>query len=219
MSTRTLTFALLGISLLGCSSSGSDGGGGGGAPATCSTDYAKITAGAPTISFKDDIMPIFGLSCVAGECHNVSEPRPRAGLVLGVKCKYDATAKWKCTFPTTAGADPIKDPQPLTQAIIDQVYANLMLTSKTVPGSGDAGVGGVKRVAPGDDVHSFLLDKIADIQNEQPYKAECQNQDTSKSTFPCGDKMPLTGTASLCVQDPDRFAAIAQWIAQGAKNN
>lgn len=218
MSTKTLTFILLGTALFGCSSGKSSGGSG--TTGGCNTDYATIAANAPPISLTNDLMPIFGLSCTQSECHNVNDPQHKAGLVLGVKCKFNASMqavdggvnpKWTCEFPTTAGTDPVADPQPLTPAIVDEVYKNLLLASQTVTS--------VKRVAPSDDEHSFLLDKLANRQNQQPYASQCQNQDPTKSSFPCGDKMPLTGAVSLCEDDPPRFDAIAQWVAQGAKEN
>jgi hypothetical protein len=204
--------------LTGCSSEKSDNGGAGGSGGTgstgCDTDYATIAANAPTVSFQNDIMPILGLSCVAGECHNVNEPRPRADLVLGVKCAFDAAAKWKCTFPpTSAGPDLVKDPQPLTQTVLDTAHASMLAFSKTVPS--------LKRVEPFDPSKSFLLDKTSDTQGDGPYQGECTNQDPTKSQAACGGPMPITGSA-LCLMTgsgQDRFNAIVQWIAQGALEN
>ncbi len=214
MSKTLLLVGFIGMGLAGCSSEKSDNGGTGGSTSGCDTDYATIAANAPPVSFRDDIMPIIGLSCVAGECHNVNEPRPRADLVLGVKCAYDAAAKWKCTFPaTSAGPDLVKDAQPLTQAVLDTAHASMLEFSKTVPS--------LKRVEPGDPSKSFLLDKTSDTQDEGPYQAECANQDTTKSSAACGGPMPITGSA-LCLMTgsgQDRFNAFVQWIAQGAQNN
>lgn len=179
----------------------------------CDTNYASFTTGAPTRSFKDDVLPIFSLACTASACHNVNDSNAKADLVLGVKGTYSAgTGNWDWSFPTTGGSDPVKDPQPLTQTVIDTVYADLLLSSKTVPS--------VMRVVPGDPAASFLLDKMADIQNSQPYVSECVNQDPTKSLQgPCGDKMPQTGAGALCVTSPDRFQAVVQWVQQGALNN
>jgi len=78
----------------------------------------------------------------------------------------------------------------------------------------------VKRVTPSKPEESFVVDKLADVQNSQPYSATCDNQDPVKSKEgPCGDKMPAVGNGALCAASPDRFKAVVQWIAQGAKKN
>src|SRR5512139_255160 len=100
------TLSILGLSLLvvgGCSSdsggsnngnqTGADGGGGG-SGAGCDTTYANV----PTepVSLKTDLMPVFGLSCVARQCHNGDDKK--ADLYLGVKCDYNKDdPHFKCT--------------------------------------------------------------------------------------------------------------------------
>lgn len=228
MSKTLLLVGFIGIGLTGCSSEKSDNGGAGGSTSgACDTNYDAIAANAPAVSLRNDLMPIFGLSCVAGECHNVYEAQPRAGLILGVKGAYDATSPpWLYGFPPDTGAtlpigDPIKDPQPITQSVLDTVRASLLEASLTVPSR--------KRVEPGNPSMSFLLDKVSDTQDEGPYQAECDNQDPTKSQAACGGPMPITGTA-LCLMPgsqtiqgaatgQDRFNAIVRWIAQGAQNN
>lgn len=155
-------------------------------------------------------MPIFGLSCIQSSCHN--KDVAKAGLVLGdpSACTnptgncYDANAKWKYTFPTPPPADL------MTQVLTSLVNA----PSKTIAS--------VVRVKPTDPANSFLMDKLLGTQNDKfGSSGSCQNQDTSKSTLPCGATMPLD-SPSLCDQaagDPAKVQAIAQWIQQGAQNN
>jgi hypothetical protein len=205
----------------GCSSSspGTDGSGGstggGGAPSCDGIDFAAYST-PPIPSFKTDIMPIFGLSCTASDCHNSHDKK--AGLDLGWKCDYMAATK-TCVFPAmvdpnTMSANPSK---PLTQAVLDAVHASLMAQATTViPPSAS-----VPRVIPNNAEHSFLIEKVSDTQNKQGYT--CKNQDPSHETAPkaCGESMPLPqGSEPLCSgTNRPRFDLLARWIAQGAPNN
>jgi hypothetical protein len=182
---------------------------GSGGAAACNTDYSKLPAGA-AVSLKNDLMPIFGLACVASGCHGDSDKK--AGLYLGKKCAFDAAAKWRCTFPTAPGATPT-DPQPLTDDIVAQVFASLTAQSTTAPA--------IKRADPTKPESSFILDKTSNTQSAKGL--QCTNQDPSHSATgaPCGDYMPATGDP-LCTSGPTgqaRFDAIAQWIKNGAQNN
>jgi len=195
----------------GGSGTGGSASGGGTASATCNTDYARLSSAEP-VSLKNDLMPMFGLSCVASQCHN--ERDEKAGLYLGVKCNYDAAAEWKCTFPDTPdGPDVVKDAQPVTQEIVDKVHASLLGAAATVPG------GAVKRVVAGDAAASFLIQKLAGTHTEQGHT--CENQDPSRSNEACGDNMP-PGSEGLCFQKntgQTKFDAFAAWVQQGALNN
>jgi hypothetical protein len=205
----------------GCASStapagGAGGSGAGGAAATgcAGIDYASYSTG-PLPSFKTDIMPIFGLSCTASDCHNSKDHK--AGLDLGWKCDF-VTATKTCVFPAmvdpnTTSTNPSK---PLTQAVLDAVYASLMAPATTViPPSAS-----VPRVIPTNAEHSFIIEKVSDTQNKQGYT--CKNQDPSHETNPpeCGVVMPLNGEP-LCAGTSRvlRFDLLARWIAQGAPNN
>jgi hypothetical protein len=177
-------------------------------PAAECVDYTNLPA-AP-VSFANDIMPIFGLSCIASSCHDQSAHK--ADLVLGDPSAcgpqgticFDESAKWKYTYK--AGVTP-----DLKQAVLDSLLAP---TSKTAPG--------VRRVAPGQPENSFLLDKVTGQQNSKQYPAPCQNQDPVNSPGACGGDMPYRSPnwcadgEQLSVQ---KVQAVAQWIEQGAQNN
>jgi hypothetical protein len=184
----------------------------GGTPAAtgCNVDFTRFTPNSTPVSFKTDVMAIFGAACVAGGCHGPSDKK--AGLYLGVHCDFDAAAKWRCTFPAVSNPD-MTQGQQLTQQIVDEVYASVMASSMTAPVA--------KRVVAGQPAQSFLVDKTSGKQNTKGY--QCTNQDSSHSAMitPCGDPMPQ-GTDSLCASGttgPARFDAIVQWIVNGAQNN
>jgi hypothetical protein len=104
------------------------------------------------VSFEHDLMPIFGLSCIASSCHDSTARK--ADLVLGdpsawgppgTSC-YDPTAKWKYSFPA-----------PIPRDLLTIVYSGLVdVPSKTVPA--------VMRVVPGDPSSSFLVDSVSGTQ-------------------------------------------------------
>ena len=228
MSSKKITCACLvcAAALAACSNNNGTGGGGNdlnndggedsghadgsGAPLDCEhIDYSSYGKG-ETVSFRDDLLPIFGFSCVLSDCHN--SDKKAAGLYLGHKCAYDTTAKWDCRFPTTAPSDPLQPAPDDDQTIMD-VYTSLLGNSETVTSPT------VARVAPGDPANSFLILKLANQQNSKGYT--CTNTDPSheSSPPPCGVSMPQN--ADLFCQGTSRvkFDAVAEWIAQGAKNN
>jgi hypothetical protein len=188
--------------------SGSDAGG----TADCMhIDYSSYGKGA-SVSLKDDLLPMFGLSCVTSDCHGSGSGNMRAGLFLGNKCAYDVNAKWKCTFPTTAPSDPTQ-PAPDDDMTVMSIYTSLLADATTVTSPT------VKRVAPGDPANSFLVLKLADQENSKGYT--CMNQDPSHedSPPPCGVSMPQNGDLFCQGTDRAKFDAIAEWVAQGAMNN
>jgi hypothetical protein len=172
-------------------------------------DYTSYGKGDP-VSLKDDLLPMFGLSCVTSDCHAPKDHK--AGLNLGNKCGFDANAKWKCTFPTQPDPDPSK-PQPDDAMTVMDIYTSLTGDAETVKSPT------VKRVAPGDPANSFLILKLADQQNSKNYT--CENQDPSHESSPpaCGVSMPQNGDLYCLGTARAKFDAIAEWIAQGAKNN
>jgi hypothetical protein len=104
----TSTSIVLAASLVTAACGGDDesgsGGGGGGTSETCS-DFSNAS-GSP--SFKDDVMPVFSLSCaLSASCH--AAPTGMEGLVLGQ--------------PNAMG--------PPDQTLIDNVHANLVGTAST----------------------------------------------------------------------------------------
>jgi hypothetical protein len=202
----------------GGGSGGKGGGTGGKSGASGSTgtgacsdiDFSSYGKGDP-VSLKNDLLPMFGLSCVTSDCHSTTDKK--AGLNLGHKCAFDANAKWKCTFPTTAPSDP-SQPAPDDDQTVMDIYASLTSNAQTVTSPT------VKRVAAGDPANSFLLLKLADMQSSKGYT--CTNQDPSHETMPapaCGVSMPQ-GSDPYCEgTSRTKFDAIAEWIAQGAMNN
>jgi hypothetical protein len=161
------------------------------------------------ISFKNDLMPIFALSCIASSCHDQAKHAadlvlgdPSACGPLGTSC-FDNAAKWKYTFKTTEA-----ERAPLVAAVL----ANLVnVATKTNPSIG--------RVVPLQPGSSFLLDKVSDEQNNKQYPGVCTNQDTSRPAGPCGGAMPQGVPRGFCSDSPQKVEAIAMWIQQGAQNN
>jgi hypothetical protein len=196
----------------GTSAGGNDDAGGvpRGPVIACNTDYARYQGDAGRmVSLRSDVMPVFGLSCTVSDCHNSHDKK--SGLDLGWRCAYDAV-KRACIFP--AVEDPntpsTNPPKPLTEEVVNAVYASLLADSATASG--------VKQVVPGDPSRSFLLDKLAGTQNERGYT--CTNQDPSREVnpVPCGDTMPQ-GADPTCEGSPASFELIVRWITQGARNN
>jgi len=185
----------------GSSSGGSSSGGGNGDKCE-----VKVNPSAAPVSFKDNVMPIFGFACAGSSCHSGS--RPKAELFLGPKCEFDSATKG-CNYPTTADPSKPEGPQPLTAEDLNKVYADLMENSVTAPA--------VKRIAANDPDASFLIDKVAGIHNDK--NLTCQNTETNAEVGPCGQYMPYTG-GPLCKTGstgPARVETIVNWVAQGAK--
>jgi hypothetical protein len=182
----------------------------GGAEAVlCDTDFTRVQ-GAARVSLRDDVMPVFGLSCVTNSCHLGAPATSAAHLYLGVRCKYDP-GSLQCVFPDAPDADPGK-PQPLPQSIVDAVHEALLAPSVTAPA--------VWRVTPGDPGASFLVDKLAGTHNDRGYDCARAAQGDPREG-PCGAAMPLGG-GTLCLageRGRKRFDTVVAWIAQGAPNN
>jgi hypothetical protein len=177
-------------------------------PASCSNLTGNATG--PTISFRNDLLPMFGLSCTVSDCHRPSDQK--AGLNLGYECAYDPNAKWKCTFPVTANPDP-SQPQPDDEQTVADIYASLMAPALTVTSPV------VQRVLPGYPTKSFLVLSLANQQNNQGF--QCINQDPSHESNPppCGVAMPQNQALYCEGLLLPKFQAIVDWIAQGAPNN
>ncbi|HVU04306.1 MAG TPA: hypothetical protein VHE30_21255 [Polyangiaceae bacterium] len=181
-------------------------------PTACNTDYAAIArSGGATVSFRRDVMPFFGMSCVASSCHNQTDRV--AGLDLGVRCKYDPPTKG-CVFPdavdpTSTSSNP---PAPLTDDVVARVREGLLAPSSTAPA--------VLRVEPGHPERSFLVDSLLGTTNERGYV--CSNQDTTHEPDPkpCGEFMPLT-IPPLCMSSLGRrqVDTVIRWILEGAQDD
>src|ERR1041384_731852 len=148
---RTLLFCAgaLAFNLAGCSQ------GDVAPPAAGCVDFSNLPT-SPPVSLQQDLLPIFGLSCIASSCHDTSAKE--AGLVLGdpracgppgSNC-FDPTAKWKYKFPG-----------PIDPALLSQVATSLVASSMTVPG--------LQRITPGKPDQSFLIDKITGQENSKQY--------------------------------------------------
>jgi hypothetical protein len=181
---------------------------GAGAVPSC-VDFSTLPA-TPVVSFKDDVMPIFGLSCIASSCHDSFAHK--ADLVLGdfsacgpvgTVC-YDPNAKWK--FVYKAGLSP---------ELLTAVYTGLVNKPSKI-------VSAVNLVTPGDPSSSFLLDTVMGTQNTSWYTPQCQRTDPSTPGGPCGPDMPL-GSLSWCEDgqalSSQNVQALATWIQQGAPMN
>lgn len=182
--------------------------------AGCNTNYSRYDRDSgQEVSLRNDVMPVFGLSCTASDCHNPHDRK--AALNLGWRCVYDA-AKRACIFPVAEDPNTVSSnpPKPLTDDVVNAVYASLLADSATASASG------VKQVVPGDPSRSFLMDKLANTQGQRGYT--CTNQDPSHEVrpVPCGDSMPLASDV-ICASPEGQagFDLIARWIAEGAKNN
>lgn len=212
----------------GSGNAGSGVGGNGAAGMTAVADCAHIDyasyAAAPAVSFRTDVLPIFGFQCTQSSCHQPGAHK--AGLILGYRCDYDKDAKWSCKFPTTptyiegsATDIDVTAAQPLDPATVATVRTNLLAPANTVNG------GATPRVVPLHPEKSFLVQKLADTESMQGYT--CTNQDPSSSPnapgsnmpAPCGTYMPLNGERFCQGSYRTRFDAIAAWIAQGALDN
>jgi hypothetical protein len=189
------------LSLFGCGNKTEEQG------STACLDIPSLPS-TPAISFRGDLMPIFGLSCIASSCHD--QTKHAANLVLGdpsacgpvgTSC-YDQAAKWSYTFKT-----------PPPETLVSAVLANLVNTpSVTNPA--------VPRVAPQNADNSFLVDKVAGVQNTKQYPGTCTNQDPSRPGV-CGSDMPQGVVGGFCenAESAKKVQAIAQWVQQGAQNN
>jgi hypothetical protein len=190
--------------LVGCASGGGRNSGGADAAIRCETDFTHL-ATAEHMSLRDDVMPIFGLSCTMSSCHGGDTPA--AGLYLGVRCAYDENSPHHCAF--VDAPDPTASPpdlRPLTPEVVARVYVDLLATSKTAPA--------VQRITPRDPGASFLVDKIAGTHDDRGY--DCTAVASSGVGGPCGSAMPF-GSSGLCdVGLQESFNTIAAWVLQGA---
>jgi hypothetical protein len=127
---------------------------------SCDRALALRSRTTPLVTFEQDIVPLFGLSCNFGDCHMGTARRGQ--LRLGPKCHLDS-GTGKCVFESN---------EP-TSATLDGVYQNLL----------DANVQGgkMRRVEPGSVSRSFLMLKLSGCQDESPDATGCTD---------CGEAMP-----------------------------
>jgi hypothetical protein len=192
--------------VVGCASGDDAPSGGGDGGVRCETDFTRL-ATAEHVSLRDDVMPIFGLSCTMSSCHGVDESA--ANLYLGPRCVYDESSPHRCTFPDSPDAAPWPPgAMPLTAEVLDAVYQGLLASSNTAPA--------VQLVAPRDPGASFLVDKLRGTHNLRGY--DCVSLRPEEMVGPCGRAMPFG--SSLCEfgsSGASQFNTIVAWVLQGAQ--
>ncbi|GMV18940.1 MAG: hypothetical protein HS104_35315 [Polyangiaceae bacterium] len=171
--TPKLLAALFGCSIAAVSCGGDDEATAACEAPSCPIDYAGLDLATPSVSFANDVFPLFRRSCgLSSVCHG-SQSSSAAGLYLGPK-KSDTT-----TVIDVA----------LYQQVIDGI-ANV--PSKTAPA--------MDLVEPADPSQSFLMLKMDGCHNAAGLA--CTAQPKAKSGEPCGDSMPQ-GSGVLCAEDRD----------------
>jgi hypothetical protein len=159
------------------------------ARARCVTLFAAglgVDGGGDPVSFREDLVPLFGERCTFGGCHDGRETTGQ--LRLGDECVYDP-ARGVCALR----------PDSMTLEVATIVHGNLLSPSNAAPN--------LKRAEPYRLEQSFMLYKLSGCQNAFPERTGCAK---------CGDPMPPPADP-LRTTDPDVFALIARWIAQGAE--
>jgi len=155
-----------------------------------SFDYAAYTPGPKHMSFKNDVIPIFGRACAFSACH-VSEQNPMGGLYLGPNVNN--------VMGGPASVPPFYPPDDATLAKIHGglvgVKGKLALTMLLV-----------QAASPKD---SFLMHKVDGDQ--ACVDIACNPISTGK----CGETMPQRSMPL----EADAAGVIRDWIAQGAAND
>ena len=173
------------IAALGCSGASSPPDG-----SCTSFDYATYKVGTTQVSFRSDVVPIFGRACAFSACHAL-EHNPMGALYLGPN--VNNTPDQPTSIP------PFYPPDDATRAKIRgglvAVKAKLAVT--------------MLLVQPGSPKDSFLMHKIEGDQSCADIA--CNPIDTGK----CGETMPQRSTPL----EHGASATIRDWIAQGAGEN
>jgi hypothetical protein len=123
-------------------------------------DGLGIDAGAPAVSFRRDLMPLFGERCTFGGCHDGRETTGQ--LRLGDPCVYDPL-RGVCAL----------EPDSTSPEVARLIHANLLSPSNAAPA--------LKRAEPYRLDLSFMLFKLSGCQNAFPERTGCTR---------CGDLMP-----------------------------
>jgi hypothetical protein len=180
--------ALVGLSMLSaCSSSGGEASAGG------EGDAGGCASG--TVSFQDDVMPVFAASCTSSNtCHGQMNNGLAENLYLGASTEVDA------------GGD---------AGDVAAVYSELLSDKSAEDPS-------MSLVSAGALEQSYLWHKVDGDQNtDSTVVSGCQTTVTGASacsdcvsSAPCGAQMPFASSL-----DPASVCVIRSWIAQGAKND
>jgi hypothetical protein len=215
----------------GSSSSSSSGGSSSGsssgvAPCVPYVSDAGLTS--PTVSFANDVLPLFERSCgLSSSCHY--DPGPTTimnlGIFLGCDITFDAGAGSINTCATP-------NPGPI-------VYQELVGTPDGGPPLKPLEISDMPFVTPGDPTKSYIMHKIDGdqctltagcITMNMPVGTQMDTPGPGGPPNWCGQQMPLNqepvppgavcGGSTDC-KDPSLFTSdtVRAWIAQGALNN
>jgi len=119
-----------------------------------------IDAGTEAVSFRADLMPLFGARCTFGGCHDGRDTTGQ--LRLGDPCVYDPT-RGVCAL----------GPDSTSPEVATIIHGNLLSPSNAAPA--------LKRAEPYRLNESFMLYKLSGCQNAFPERTGCTR---------CGDPMP-----------------------------
>jgi hypothetical protein len=199
----------------GSSSSGGSSGGEDSAAACAQfTDDAGLTA--PTVSFKNDVMPIFEHSCgLSSSCHGDPSDVAARGIYLGCDINLNPTTT------TCTATNPAPD-----------VYAAL-ITTPAQPLEESC----MPFIKPGDPINSYLMHKMDGDQcvvtcctnpNVAVMQAEGMSGPVAADGW-CGTFMPyqvmllpagpVCGGTTDCTKATPTRDTVRAWIQQGAMNN
>jgi hypothetical protein len=159
-------------------------------PGCKSFDYAAYTPGAKQQSLKNDVIPIFAVSCAFSSCH-ASESNPMGGLYLGPNINN--------VMGTASATPPYYPPDDATLA---KIHAGLVGAKSKLAVT-------MPVVEANNPKNSFLMHKVDGDQ--ACVDIACNAISTGK----CGQSMPQLSAPI----EPAAAGAIRDWIAQGAANN
>jgi hypothetical protein len=206
---------------MGDDSSSSSSGGGDDAGPRCTLYASDADLTMPTVSFKNDVMPIFEFSCgISSSCHggDPAQDIMTRGLFLG--CSPGSLEAGTC------------------QAVGDfvpMVYADIAGPTPKQP----LEIHGMPFITANDWTKSYLMHKMDGDQctltgcvaNNNAVTAANETVPSAMSPNWCGQFMPLNvallpagpacGGSTDCVMDPAKYVrdTVRLWIQQGAMNN
>jgi len=155
-----------------------------------SFDYSTYAAGSKQVSFKSDVVPIFGTACAFAACHTL-EQNPMGGLYLGPNVNN--------TQDELTATPPFYPPDAATLA---KIHGGLVGAKAKLAVA-------MLLVQPGRPKDSFLMHKIDGDQG--CVHIACNPIDTGE----CGETMPQRNSAL----DRDASTTIRDWITQGATDD
>jgi hypothetical protein len=153
----------------------------------------------PTVSFRNDVLPIMAVTCALSDCHAYPGDPQTEDLILGVA--EGGVDEDSGTTTADGGADggDVDAGPTIVPGTASAIVANIVgVSSKELTT--------MNRVTASDPSNSFLQHKI-DGDNCL-YTTQCVDQS-------CGDQMP---DKSDQLSEASRLI-IRRWIAQGAKDN